>query len=58
MTVELIVAFKKMKASDLEKMEEFLAAQVSTDDMMAGGLAALKIDKFSRAACDIPFANT
>ena len=57
-TVELIAAFKKMKASDLEKMEEFLAAQVSTDDMMAGGLAALKIDKFSRAACDIPFANT
>lgn len=57
-TVKLLRMFASISYADLDKIEEKLAEAVPQDKTIAAGQSSLKIDKFSKAACGIAFANT
>jgi hypothetical protein len=57
-TVKLIDVMGDLKADDLERFEQILTTAVDQDKMIEAGQASLKIDKFSKESCGIPFANT
>jgi hypothetical protein len=50
--------FQDVSSVDLDNFEEILSERVGQDVLIAGGLASLKLDGFTRAACDVPFANS
>jgi hypothetical protein len=50
--------FVNLEFDELDKLEEKLTEVVPQERITAAGLASLKIDTFSKAACGIPFANT
>jgi hypothetical protein len=57
-TADLLTFFTTIKFEELDKLEIKLAEAVSTEKTVAAGESSLKIDKFSKSACGIPFANT
>lgn len=57
-TIGLLKTLTGMKGSDLERFDEIVATALPQDELIAAGQASLKIDKFARASCGVPFANT
>jgi hypothetical protein len=57
-TVEIFKAMGDMKGDDLARFPEIIAAAAPQEKLIAAGEASLKIDKFSKESCGIPFANT
>lgn len=57
-TVKLLDVFATLSFDDLDKLEEKMTAAIPSDKTIAAGMSSLKIDKFSKAACGIAFANT
>jgi hypothetical protein len=57
-TGDLLKFFTTISYDDLDKLESKLAEAVSTEKTLAAGQSSLKIDKFSKSACGIAFANT
>jgi hypothetical protein len=57
-TGDLLKFFTTISYDELDKLESKLAEAVSTEKTIAAGQSSLKIDKFSKSACGIAFANT
>jgi hypothetical protein len=57
-TGDLIKLFTTITWDDLDQMETKLAEAVPTEKTIAAGLSTLTIDAFSRATCNVTFANT
>jgi hypothetical protein len=58
-TVVLVKKLGDLEGVDLDKidLQTVFAEAIPQDRITAAGLASLEIDKFSMAACDLPFAN-
>lgn len=57
-TVAVLGALGTLQAGGLDNFEELLLNAAPQDNIIAAGQASLKIDAFTKAACDLPFANT
>ncbi len=58
-TVVLVKKLGDLEGVDLDKidLQTVFAEAIPQDRITAAGMASLEIDKFSMAACDLPFAN-
>ncbi len=57
-TVKLLEVFATLSYKDLDKLEEKMSEAIPNEKTIAAGMSSLTIDKFSKAACGIAFANT